>query len=118
MTRQLGGFDRALRFAMDYDLVLKLGAAGNVRHVRYVVGAFRMHPASKTTNLERICREETEQIRKRLSHGTRRKIRLLHFIGKLDVLLRMCREGCLGCRIGTERYPLDSVLAQGPMRPL
>jgi glycosyltransferase involved in cell wall biosynthesis len=44
----VGGLDHRLRYAMDYDLWLKLGARFAVRHVDATLAAFRYHADSKT----------------------------------------------------------------------
>lgn len=43
-----GGIDASYRYAMDYELWLKLGKVADVRHVERVLGAYRYHPTSKT----------------------------------------------------------------------
>ncbi len=44
----VGGLDEQLRYAMDYDLWLKIGARYDVRHVDRILAAYRLHPSSKT----------------------------------------------------------------------
>jgi glycosyltransferase involved in cell wall biosynthesis len=44
----VGGLDASYRYAMDYELWLKLGARFPVTHVDAILGAYRLHPASKT----------------------------------------------------------------------
>ena len=44
----VGGLDVSYRYAMDYELWLKIGARFDVCHVDRVLGAFRYHPHSKT----------------------------------------------------------------------
>jgi glycosyltransferase involved in cell wall biosynthesis len=44
----VGGLDPGFRYAMDYDLWLRLGARFEVRHVDATQGVFRYHPDSKT----------------------------------------------------------------------
>jgi GT2 family glycosyltransferase len=43
-----GGLDEALWFSADWDLWLRLGAAGPVRFIGETLSAFRVHPASQT----------------------------------------------------------------------
>ncbi len=43
-----GGLDEALWFSADWDLWLRLGAAGPVRFTTEILSAFRVHPASQT----------------------------------------------------------------------
>jgi glycosyltransferase involved in cell wall biosynthesis len=44
----VGGIDESYRYAMDYELWLKIGARFEVRHVERTLAAYRLHPASKT----------------------------------------------------------------------
>jgi FkbM family methyltransferase len=44
----VGGIDESYRYAMDYDLWLKIGARFEVRHVDRILAAYRLHPESKT----------------------------------------------------------------------
>jgi FkbM family methyltransferase len=44
----VGGIDESYRYAMDYELWLKLGARFDVRHVDRVLAAYRLHSESKT----------------------------------------------------------------------
>jgi glycosyltransferase involved in cell wall biosynthesis len=44
----VGGVDESLRYAMDYELWLKLGARFEVRHLDRVLAAYRYHPSSKS----------------------------------------------------------------------
>ena len=44
----VGGLDVRYRYAMDYELWLKLGERFQVRHVERVLAAYRYHPESKT----------------------------------------------------------------------
>jgi glycosyltransferase involved in cell wall biosynthesis len=44
----VGGLDERYRYAMDYDLWLKIGARYEVRHVDRILAAYRLHPRSKT----------------------------------------------------------------------
>ena len=100
MLRDCGGFDRELRFAMDYDIILKLAKAGEVRHVRKFCGAFRAHENSKTCTIDDVCQRETEELRVRHGASGSRLVRqILHKAAKLRVALRMLSEGILFERI-------------------
>jgi len=63
ITRHTSGFESSLRFAMDYDLVLRLAGQGAVVHTRAFVGQFRLHQAAKTSRMQDVCRAETLAIR-------------------------------------------------------
>ncbi len=93
--RQLGGFDTLLRFAMDYDIVLKLGKSGIVAHVPHYCGAFRVHNSSKTVTIDDVCQSETQLLRTRYGVTTNKFVRiLLDKYVHVRVALRMLREGC------------------------
>ncbi|MDZ4753808.1 MAG: glycosyltransferase family 2 protein [Phycisphaerae bacterium] len=63
---RVGGINREMRFAMDYDLFARLFAAGRCRHLRRHLGAFRWHSASKSFNQQTtIGSEEMALVRTR-----------------------------------------------------
>lgn len=67
---RVGGIDRSLRFAMDYDLFARFFRAAPCLHVRAPLGAFRWHPASKSATLQStVGAEEASLVRAR--HGIR-----------------------------------------------
>jgi glycosyltransferase involved in cell wall biosynthesis len=66
----VGGLDTSLRYAMDYELWLKLGARFPVTHVDKVLGAYRLHPASKT--VAETSGFWAETVRASRAHGGRR----------------------------------------------
>jgi len=63
---QSGGVDPGFRFAMDYDLFVKLGSLSPAAHLPFPIGRFRIHPASKTTNLESVRQHEDRKIQDRV----------------------------------------------------
>jgi glycosyltransferase involved in cell wall biosynthesis len=60
-----GGIDPSLRFAMDYDLFVKLGSLSPAVHLPFPIGRFRIHTASKTTTLEDVRQQEDRLIQDR-----------------------------------------------------
>ncbi|MGH2933093.1 MAG: glycosyltransferase family 2 protein [Gaiellaceae bacterium] len=66
----VGGLDPSYRYAMDYELWLKLGARFSVTHVGAILGAYRLHPASKTVAETSGFWGET--VRASRAHGGRR----------------------------------------------
>lgn len=66
----VGGLDESYRYSMDYELWLKLGKQFEVRHVSAVLGAYRLHPVSKTVAEPMGFVPET--IRASRAHGGRR----------------------------------------------
>lgn len=67
---RVGGIDRSLQFALDWDLLLRFQAAG-ARMVRLPVflGCFRVHPAQKTSAaMHHVGQAEIDWLRTR-THG-------------------------------------------------
>jgi glycosyltransferase involved in cell wall biosynthesis len=112
LCRATGGFDPNLQFCMDYDLILRLAANGPVHHVREYVGCFRRHEAAKTSNLQSVCKTETEQLRLKVSGRSPPSLRLRYWIGKGRVAARMLLEGCMASRL-VVGSPTGSSLAPG-----
>jgi glycosyltransferase involved in cell wall biosynthesis len=98
-VREAGGFDASLQFAMDYDLILKLGSKGEIRHVREYAGCFRLHEASKTSRLQEVCRSEIAILRKKWSGCSDYGLRWRYVLSKFRVAMRMAGQGCLWCRL-------------------
>jgi glycosyltransferase involved in cell wall biosynthesis len=65
----VGGVDPSLRYAMDYELWLKLGARFEVCHVDRVLAAYRYHAASKS--VAEYARFAGETWRAARRHGAR-----------------------------------------------
>lgn len=100
MLRAVGGFDASLRFVMDYDIILKLGKIGPVKHVKHFCGAFRVHAMSKTTTIDDVCQRETEELRTRYGVTTNPILRKMAFrIAKARVSWRMLMQGCMKGRL-------------------
>lgn len=98
--RAAGGFDVTLQFVMDYDIVLKLGRRGEVRHINTFCGAFRVHAASKTTTINEVCQRETEALR--IRYGVSENVwmrKILFGVTKIRVYWRMLLEGCMKGRL-------------------
>jgi hypothetical protein len=66
----VGGLDPSYRYAMDYELWLKIGSRFPVTHVDAVLGAYRLHPSSKTVAESSGFWDET--VRASRAHGGRR----------------------------------------------
>jgi glycosyltransferase involved in cell wall biosynthesis len=71
----VGGLDVSYRYAMDYELFLRMGARFEVRHVDRVLGAFRYHPESKTVAESEGFIDETYRAARR--HGARIRSRMV-----------------------------------------
>ena len=78
-TRQafeaVGGVDVTYRYAMDYELFLRIGSRFEVRHVDRLLGAYRYHPRSKTVAEAEGFVDET--FRAARSHGARLRSRMV-----------------------------------------
>jgi glycosyltransferase involved in cell wall biosynthesis len=70
----VGGLDPSYRYAMDYELWLRLGSRFPVTHVDAVLGAYRLHPASKT--VAETFGFWAETVRASRAHGGRRLSRI------------------------------------------
>ena len=100
LLRECGGFDTALKFVMDYDIILKLGKIGPVIHVPKFCGAFRVHANSKTTTIDDVCQRETEELRTRYGMSQNKVVRkVLQSVAKLRVYSRMFLQGCMKDRL-------------------
>lgn len=100
LLRSEGGFDRSLRFVMDYDIILKLGKIGPVKHVKKFCGAFRVHSTSKTSTIDDVCQRESEELRTKYGVTTNMVLRKLKFkIAKARVYARMLFQGCMKDRL-------------------
>jgi glycosyltransferase involved in cell wall biosynthesis len=69
LFQQHGGFDTRLRYAMDYDLWLRLCGSGAPVQLDVALAAFREHAGSTSTRNRRAALEE--DFRVRLQHGGR-----------------------------------------------
>jgi glycosyltransferase involved in cell wall biosynthesis len=105
----VGGLDSSYRYAMDYELWLRLAARFEVVHVDRVLGAYRYHPVSKTVAEPLGFVPET--IRASRVHGGRRFSPLYvdwylprcrpwaYRLVRAYRLLRACGAGRFGSRI-------------------
>jgi glycosyltransferase involved in cell wall biosynthesis len=70
----VGGLDASYRYAMDYELWLKLGERFEVTTVDAILGAYRYHPTSKTVAESHGFVAETWRASR--SHGARLRSRM------------------------------------------
>ena len=69
--QKAGGVDPSYRFAMDYDLTVRMLLAGaKTLKVRPVLANYRVHPATKSSTLGVVCAEEVARTIER--HGLAR----------------------------------------------
>ncbi len=58
-----GGINRDIRFSMDFDLYVKMHALGiRSRQIHELIGSYREHQETKTSNLESVMRHENGNI--------------------------------------------------------
>jgi glycosyltransferase involved in cell wall biosynthesis len=68
----VGNVDRSYRFAMDYDLFVRMMRRGKFRRVNRILAVFRQHESSKTTQIyDTIGAEEIQTVRKK--YGIRQR---------------------------------------------
>ncbi|NEX62733.1 glycosyltransferase family 2 protein [Noviherbaspirillum galbum] len=90
--QRAGGFNTKLKYAMDYDLWLKLGGLGDPVQLDEPLAAFREHDGSLSTR-DRLPALE-EDFRVRLSHAGFNPIaRAIHFARYLVRRQRMVQAG-------------------------
>ena len=72
LYEKAGGIDASYRFAMDFDLLVRMVLAGaRPLKVRRVLGSIRVHGAAKSSSMQHICAEEVQRTLARhgLVHG-------------------------------------------------
>ena len=65
LYHEAGGVDASLRFCMDFDLFVKMALISPPAHLPIVLGNFRIHGDSKTSNLENVRLAEDQIVQKR-----------------------------------------------------
>lgn len=71
--QKAGGLDASYRFAMDYDLLIRMLLVGaRPLKIRPVLANYRIHPATKSSNLQKVSAEEVARTiaRHRLARGS------------------------------------------------
>lgn len=90
--QRAGGFDTSLKYAMDYDLWLKLGELGEPIQLDEPLAAFREHHGSLSTREALPALEE--DFRVRLSHvGLNPLTRAMHYLRYLVRRQRVMQAG-------------------------
>src|ERR1700730_8178225 len=65
LYQKIGGLDRSLQYAADYDLFLRMALAGRVGYVPVTFSAFRQHPGQKSISGSAAYEEERKRVRAR-----------------------------------------------------
>ncbi len=68
----IGGLDASLRACMDFDLLLRLGAAGRSTHLKRTIGQLRMHDENKSSSIMRVFLMEGFRVRRRYARRSPR----------------------------------------------
>lgn len=69
LYREIGGFDERLKYAMDYDMWLRIGRVSPPVQLREFLSVFRRH-AESTTYANRLASfDEDHQVRRRYTRG-------------------------------------------------
>jgi hypothetical protein len=103
---ECGGLDMSLRYAMDYDLWLKLAKLGPLVHVRKYLAAFRVHDNSKSVAERMNFKEENRRVQAK--HHARHAEWIMLMLARLNQIraaARLAREGCWGSRFGRDEEP-------------
>ncbi len=65
LYRRIGGIDRTLQYAADYDLFLRLSLAGHADYVPVTFSAFRRHSGQKSISGSAAYEQERRRVRAR-----------------------------------------------------
>jgi glycosyltransferase involved in cell wall biosynthesis len=101
LYQESGGVDASLRFCMDFDLFVKMALISPPAHLPIVLGNFRIHGDSKTSNLENVRLAEDQIVQKRYCRykpGTI-KFKIVRTYCLILLLLNMANNGGLAERI-------------------
>jgi glycosyltransferase involved in cell wall biosynthesis len=63
LYQSIGGIDRSLRYAADYDLFLRMALAGRTGYVPIAFSAFRRHAGQKSVSGSTFYEDERKQVR-------------------------------------------------------
>lgn len=94
---QAGCFDESRKYAMDYDLWLKLAKLGNPVELGEPLAAFRVHEGSLSSSNRKAAMEE--DFRVRLAHAGRNPIALAEHYLRFWVRMRRLRSQQLRAEI-------------------
>ena len=71
LYRSIGGIDRSLRYAADYDLFLRMALAGRTGYAPVTFSAFRRHEGQKSISGAAAYEDERRRVRAREIDATR-----------------------------------------------
>jgi glycosyltransferase involved in cell wall biosynthesis len=84
---KVGGLDKALHYCMDYDLFVRLSAAGEVVIIPEYLAAFRLHAKQKTYLIRETGQRERQDVRDRYGSGSLGGA--YEFLRKVDIPQRL-----------------------------
>ena len=64
----VGGLDETLRFAMDYDLWIRIGKRFHCRHIPQLLATYRLHESSKTISNDTLYINSEESLAVTIRH--------------------------------------------------
>jgi glycosyltransferase involved in cell wall biosynthesis len=85
LMQRAGGFDTSLKYAMDYDLWLKLGRMAEPVQLDQPLTAFREHEGSLSNAKGNKLAAMAEDLRVRLSYASRNPVQLLEHYARYVV---------------------------------
>ena len=94
--REIGAFDTSLRYAMDYDLWLRLGRRGAPIQLPDYLAAFRFHANSISTRHARAMHREEWKVRMRhagVGYGEWFELLARHSVRKVRLAMRPKSQG-------------------------
>jgi glycosyltransferase involved in cell wall biosynthesis len=101
LYQESGGVDASLRFCMDFDLFVKMALIAPPAHLPLVLGNFRIHSDSKTSNLEDVRLAEDRIVHQRYCRfrpGTF-QFKIVRAYCQILLILNMSRNGGLSDRV-------------------
>jgi len=101
----VGGL-RNLEFSMDHDLFLRLASRQRFRVIPQYLSCFRVHPASKSSNLDHVRVSDVQAIRRRYGVLDTSALTRIAFYSWFRAE-SLCRKAVLHTRmlLGSERFP-------------
>jgi glycosyltransferase involved in cell wall biosynthesis len=101
LYQESGGIDASLRFCMDFDLFVKMALISPPAHLPIILGNFRIHSDSKTSNLENVRLAEDQLVHERYCRfkPSTFQFMLARAYCQILLVLNMAKNGGLSDRI-------------------
>jgi Glycosyl transferase family 2 len=104
-----GAVDRHLRFCMDYDLFVRMAQISPPVRINKLIGNFRIHETSKTTNLEAVRLREDQIVQERyctFKPSSGLPFHVARFFMRIVLIVLMAESGGLLSRLKTRAAKL------------